>query len=379
MGTSGSPEGAQKGARDSPHSLGHRTQCRDPESPGSVAGGPARESLGVCPASPRPSCGCRHSPLLGLGPGLAHQVSRTPRVGFPGAIETWLHSAGRAGSRVGSFLQARASAPLPQGPGCGDEACPRPGQGLPPRSPSSRPLSRPASALGHAAEAAGTPGHRGGGGPGSSLLHQQAGRGRGAHGGGGGSRQGPGPSPGGTQHLSGGPLSSRCAYSPFTDVPVRHSHAESRPEPHLRPAGRAVPAAAPPPSRQVLGADLGAALGSCGPRQVLSAPPSAPLRDPAATSLLGTPLLPASTLDTFSLFTEQPESPSAPKPDPPLSPCLKEKATSFQTFLEPHRSSPPAVPDCTPGHPSSPMLPPHHTGSSPLAGDATLLACTLSP
>ena len=126
MGTSGSPEGAQKGARDSPHSLGHRTQCRDPESPGSVAGGPARESLGVCPASPRPSCGCRHSPLLGLGPGLAHQVSRTPRVGFPGAIETWLHSAGRAGSRVGSFLQARASAPLPKGPGCGDEACPRP-------------------------------------------------------------------------------------------------------------------------------------------------------------------------------------------------------------------------------------------------------------
>lgn len=52
---------------------------------------------------------------------------------------------------------------------------PRPSQGLPPRSPSSRPLSRPASALGHAAEAARTQGHRGGGGPGRSLLYQQEG------------------------------------------------------------------------------------------------------------------------------------------------------------------------------------------------------------
>ena len=72
---------------------------------------------------PRPTCSCRPSPLLGLGPGLAHQVSRTPHVGFSGAIETWLHLAGRAGSWVGSVLQAPAAAPLPKGPGCTEEAC----------------------------------------------------------------------------------------------------------------------------------------------------------------------------------------------------------------------------------------------------------------
>ncbi|XP_039079624.1 proline-rich protein 36-like [Hyaena hyaena] len=75
-----------------------------------------------------------------------------------------------------------------------------------------------------------------------------------------------------------------------------------------------------------------------GKRSQLHHEPSFGVQPPPPS--LAPPLLPASTLDTFSLFTQHPEGPSAPKPDPPLSPCLQEKAASFSDLPEPHRPSP---------------------------------------